>query len=63
MGACTVGPDFKRPDAQPATQWAEPQGRQAASRAVSDPLEEQWWDVFHDAQLSALVRRALTDNL
>ena len=63
LGACTVGPDFKRPDAQPATQWAEPQGRQAASRAVSDPLEEQWWDVFHDPQLSALVRRALTDNL
>ena len=63
LGACTVGPDFKRPDAQPATQWAEPQGRQAASRVVSDPLEEQWWDVFHDPQLSALVRRALTDNL
>lgn len=63
LGACTVGPDFKRPDAQSATQWADPQGRQAASRAVSDPLEEQWWDVFHDPQLSALVRRALSDNL
>ncbi|WP_339519231.1 efflux transporter outer membrane subunit [Pseudomonas proteolytica] len=63
LGACTVGPDFKRPDTQSATQWAEPQGRQAASRAVSDPLEEQWWDVFHDRQLSALVRRALSDNL
>ena len=63
LGACTVGPDFKRPDTQSAMQWAEPQGRQAASRAVSDPLEEQWWDVFHDRQLSALVRRALSDNL
>ena len=41
LGACTVGPDFKRPDAQPAAHWTEPQGRQAASRAVSDPLEEQ----------------------
>lgn len=63
LGACTVGPDFKRPDAQPVAHWAEPQGRQAASRAVSDPLQEQWWDVFHDPQLSALVRRALSDNL
>ena len=24
LGACTVGPDFKRPDTQSATQWAEP---------------------------------------
>jgi outer membrane protein TolC len=64
LSACTVGPDFQRPESpQPATQWAEPQGRQAASRAVSDPLQERWWDVFHDAQLSALTRRALSDNL
>ena len=27
LGACTVGPDFKRPDTQSAMQWAEPQGR------------------------------------
>lgn len=63
LSACTVGPDFQRPQGQQVTQWREPQGRQAASHAVTDPLQERWWDVFHDAELSALTRRALTDNL
>ncbi|NWC99292.1 efflux transporter outer membrane subunit [Pseudomonas sp. P7779] len=62
LSACTVGPDFQRPQ-NPVGQWTEPHGRQAASQAVSDPLEERWWEVFHDAQLTALTRRALTDNL
>lgn len=63
LSACTVGPDFHKPDSPQLTQWSQPQGRQAASRAVSDPLQERWWDVFHDEQLSALTRRALTGNL
>ncbi len=44
LSACSVGPDFQRPT-RPAqvAQWAEPQGRQAASRAVSDALQERWW--------------------
>ncbi|WP_075294582.1 efflux transporter outer membrane subunit [Pseudomonas fluorescens] len=63
LSACTVGPDFQRPQGPQINQWSEPQGRQAASRAVSDSLQERWWDVFHDAQLSALTRRALSDNL
>src|SRR5476651_2712555 len=62
LSACTVGPDFQRPQ-NPLGKWTEPQGRQAASRAVNDPLEERWWEVFHDQQLTALTRRALTDNL
>ncbi|MBP1127088.1 MULTISPECIES: efflux transporter outer membrane subunit [Pseudomonas] len=63
LSACTVGPDFHTPQVPHVERWREPQGRQADSRAVADPLQERWWDVFHDAQLSALTRRALTDNL
>ncbi|KRP58144.1 efflux transporter outer membrane subunit [Pseudomonas trivialis] len=63
LSACTVGPDFHTPQGPHVERWREPQGRQADSRAVADPLQERWWDVFHDAQLSALTRRALTDNL
>ena len=63
LSACTVGPDFQRPQGPHISQWSEPQGRQAASHAVSDPLQERWWDVFHDEQLSSLTRRALSDNL
>ncbi|AGE28399.1 efflux transporter outer membrane subunit [Pseudomonas poae] len=63
LSACTVGPDFHTPQGPHVERWREPQGRQADSRAVADPLQERWWDVFGDAQLSALTRRALTDNL
>ena len=38
LSACTVGPDFQRPQGPHVTQWSEPQGRQAASRAVTEPL-------------------------
>ncbi|NWE37403.1 RND transporter, partial [Pseudomonas gingeri] len=62
LSACTVGPDFQRPQ-NPVGQWTEPHGQKAASHAVNDPLEERWWEVFHDQQLTALTRRALTDNL
>ena len=37
LSACTVGPDFQRPHGPHITQWGEPQGRQAASRAVTEP--------------------------
>ena len=62
LSACTVGPDFHAPDAQQISAWSTP-SEPAASQVVSEPLDEHWWDVFNDPQLSALSRRALTDNL
>uniref|UniRef100_UPI003F580ABA efflux transporter outer membrane subunit n=1 Tax=Pseudomonas purpurea TaxID=3136737 RepID=UPI003F580ABA len=60
--ACTVGPDFVKPQAQQVVEWSKPQ-KSAASQAVTAELDERWWEVFNDAKLSALSRRALTDNL
>ncbi|PTT88008.1 RND transporter, partial [Pseudomonas sp. HMWF005] len=54
LSACTVGPDFHKPEATQIADWAKP-ARSAPSQAVSEPLTERWWDVFHDAQLSALT--------
>ncbi|HEX7871564.1 MAG TPA: efflux transporter outer membrane subunit [Sphingobium sp.] len=52
LGGCTVGPDYKRP-ATPATtgNWVEP-----ATAGAVDPL---WWRQFGDADLTALIERAL----
>ncbi|WP_273828344.1 efflux transporter outer membrane subunit [Pseudomonas sp. SBT1-2] len=62
LAACTVGPDFQRPAGPRVEAWASPQ-KAAPSQVVTSPLDERWWDVFNDPQLSALSRRVLTDNL
>ncbi|AZE45876.1 Efflux transport system, outer membrane factor (OMF) lipoprotein [Pseudomonas chlororaphis] len=62
LAACTVGPDFQRPEGPRVEAWASPQ-KAAPSQVVSSPLDERWWEVFNDPQLSALSRRVLTDNL
>ncbi|WP_277590185.1 efflux transporter outer membrane subunit [Pseudomonas chlororaphis] len=62
LAACSVGPDFQRPEGPRVEAWASPQ-KAAPSQVVSSPLDERWWEVFNDRQLSALSRRVLTDNL
>ena len=62
LSACTVGPDFQKPQPQQIAEWSAPQ-KAAASQAIAEPMDERWWDVFHDPRLSALTQRALTDNL
>ena len=61
LAACTVGPDFQKPEATQISDWAKP-SKSAPSQAVSEPLNERWWEVFHDAQLSALTQRAVSSR-
>lgn len=53
VAGCTVGPDYRRPAPDAATQapWLEP--------GTPGAVDLAWWDSFGDAQLSALVARAL----
>ncbi|WP_260961553.1 efflux transporter outer membrane subunit [Pseudomonas citri] len=62
LSACTVGPDFQRPEVQPIDQWSTPRTA-AASQVVPAQMNERWWEVFNDPTLTALTRRAVTDNL
>src|SRR5471032_3230421 len=62
MSACTVGPDFQKPEPQQITEWSKP-AKPAASQAVAQTMDERWWEIFHDPKLSALTQRALIDNL
>ncbi|PTT27241.1 RND transporter, partial [Pseudomonas sp. HMWF021] len=62
LSACTVGPDFQKPESTQIADWAKP-AKSAPGQAVSEPLSERWWEVFHDAQLSALTQRAMSSNL
>ncbi|POF39891.1 RND transporter [Pseudomonas laurylsulfativorans] len=62
VSACTVGPDFQKPETTQIAEWAKP-STAAASQAVAETMDERWWEVFRDPTLSALSQRALTDNL
>ncbi|EJL35447.1 hypothetical protein PMI02_00003, partial [Novosphingobium sp. AP12] len=59
LAACAVGPDYHRPEvAMPAAFIGTP-----AHGAEQHVELAHWWDGFGDPQMSALVDRALAQNL
>jgi multidrug efflux system outer membrane protein len=61
--ACTVGPDYHRPDlsAPPAFAEAASTGRTAVTAQDADL--SSWWTQFSDPALDGLIERALAQNL
>lgn len=62
--ACTVGPDFRKPDLELPGDWV---GKPLSEELIS-PQENLgelagWWEIFRDPLLSSLVKRALASNL
>lgn len=71
MGACSVGPNYKRPTANvpasfrgvtaEASETATPSS--SAGGAPGPSLgDEKWWEVFEDKELQGLIRTALKNN-
>ncbi len=57
-GACTVGPNYKKPELQPPALY---RGQQAATpESVAD---SGWWKVFDDPALFTLVRDGVANNI
>jgi len=56
LSACALGPDYERPQIETPTSYVQPvdEGESFANT--------QWWDLFQDAQLQALIRTALQQN-
>jgi NodT family efflux transporter outer membrane factor (OMF) lipoprotein len=65
LAGCTVGPDFKPPEwAAPASWFASrPKPQPVVSRPAAEPVDPDWWTVFRDPQLNALMRRVAAENL
>ncbi|MDB6141596.1 MAG: efflux system outer rane lipoprotein [Pseudomonas sp.] len=55
VGACSVGPDFEKPQAQLPDSW-EASLRPGSSSAAN--ADAQWWQQLGDPQLASLVERA-----
>lgn len=61
MGGCTqVGPDYQSPQAAVPELWLEAQQTRILA---GQPVSKQWWKVFNDPQLEALVLQAYRQNL
>lgn len=58
LGGCTLGPDFKRADADVPENFLP--GTLAGTGA---PLRPSWWEEFHDPLLTALVLEAQEGSL
>ncbi|WP_273036007.1 efflux transporter outer membrane subunit [Spongiibacter tropicus] len=61
LTGCAVGPDYQAPDIAPADDYKYEDGWQTA-RAEVQPLPADWWQVFGDAELTALVEQAMQAN-
>jgi NodT family efflux transporter outer membrane factor (OMF) lipoprotein len=67
LGACTVGPDYRRPELAAPAQWspgATAPRPDATSVALPAPFDgRQWWSVFGDPLLDQLVQEAAQQNI
>ena len=58
LSACTVGPNYKRPNVNAPTVFRGPSG--VAQQASFADLP--WWEVYKDETLKELVKTSLTNN-
>ena len=57
LSACTVGPDYRRPDI------TAPAGWRLSTPEATEFSNVIWWDQFQDPVLSQLVRTGIGNNL
>ncbi len=66
LPGCTLGPDFKKPEwASPSSWFAGPKEvvTPPPSIPVAEPVDCDWWMLFHDPMLTDLERRVASENL
>jgi len=61
--ACTVGPNYKKPDLPTPPAYAEAQSTPRTQINAADADLSVWWTQFHDPVLEQLITEALADNL
>src|ERR1700722_19344315 len=65
LAGCTVGPDYKLPD-EALVNGAGEKGPFAGAKGQSAlaiaPVPDDWWKLYDDARLDALIRSAIAAN-
>ena len=62
IGGCSVGPDYRPPEAPRETTFRNAALSAQRSAALRD-IDDRWWNAFGDAKLVELVDLALAQNL
>ena len=61
LGACTFGPEYKRPDVQTPAAYKE-----TADWKLAEPRDElargKWWKIFADSELDGLIEQVNVSN-
>ena len=69
VSACTVGPDFKPVHSWSPASWFASRPKPAtpppddASLPAPEPVDPNWWTLFHDPVLTSLEARVAKGNL
>jgi len=61
LAGCAVGPDYRRPAVEAPAEFKEMKGWRAATPADALPRGD-WWTVFADPELDALMKRVDVSN-
>lgn len=61
LSGCMAGPDYQRPTLTLPAHYKEARGWQQAT-PQDDRSKGEWWRVYHDATLSALLRQVTLSN-
>ncbi len=60
LSACSVGPDFVKPEAKVNPEWTK---KDAAALSTAATTDSAWWKAFNDPALDHLIQLAYTQNL
>lgn len=65
LAGCAVGPNYQKPRTWTPPKWRPSQTGDVkqASVTVPDAPPADWWNVFHDAELTSLENRLASENL
>jgi len=62
VSACTVGPDYRRPEVATPSRYKELEGWILAAPNLAEAPKGAWWRIYGDDVLDALERRLDLDN-
>src|SRR6201987_4339797 len=62
VGACKVGPNYRRPDVQTPAAYHDLSPNAQAQAQASSFADLPWWQIFQDPQLQELIRTAIKQN-
>ena len=63
LSACMVGPDYKEPKSKVASRWLQASPDKNASVSNRPFRTTNWWKVFSDPTLTALINQGYRNNL